>query len=351
MRKVSIVGSVGVPACYGGFESLVENLISNNHPEIQYTVYASGRAYKNKVDIYKGAHIRYIPLEANGAQSVIYDICSLLLSIRTSDVVLILGVSGCLFLPIFKFFYNGLIVTNIDGLEWRRSKWGNWAKRFLKFSECLAVKYSDVIIADNQAITDYVLKEYNKKALTIAYGGDHALCKSKTSNDYLGGYYLSICRIEPENNIEMILQAFSNHHDLQLKFIGNWCNSEYGIHLKKKYAGCVNIEIIESIYDIDELYKYRYHCVGYVHGHSAGGTNPSLVEIMHFSKPIFSFDCDFNRYTTEGLCYYYSTADELASSILNNTASYQQVGRDMERIAKQKYTWSVISRSYEDVFC
>ena len=126
--------------------------------------------------MYKGASLKYIPLDANGIQSIFYDILSLIQATRRSDVVLILGVSGCCFLPIYRLFSKKKLIINIDGLEHRRNKWGKWTRRFLRFSEKMAVKYADVVVADNKGIQDYVLEEYGKQAELIAYGGDHVLC-------------------------------------------------------------------------------------------------------------------------------------------------------------------------------
>ncbi|KHS85374.1 DUF1972 domain-containing protein [Pectobacterium brasiliense] len=355
---VAVVGTVGLPACYGGFESLVENLVNNCSQDISYTVFSSSKAYKEKITTYKGASINYVPLHANGIQSIPYDVLSLLktLFIRP-DVTLILGVSGCLFLPIFRLFYRGKIITNIDGLEWKREKWNGWIKRFLQLSERCAVRFSDVVIADNQAITDYVDDKYKVKALTIAYGGDHALAvkdkdkdKDKDSKADAVPYFLSICRIEPENNIEMVLDSFSQCPQSQLKFVGNWDKSEYGRRLKSKFSAYNNIEIIDPIYDINILYELRSQCIGYVHGHSAGGTNPSLVEAMHFAKIIFAYDCNFNRFTTENGCCYFSNAEDLARKITGIGDNHCTIGDAMKSVAMRRYTWNVVREQYESTY-
>lgn len=177
MKRVSIIGTVGVPANYGGFESLVENIIGYNSPaDIHYTVYCSAKSYPHRQSVYKNADLKYVPLDANGSQSILYDIVSLIKATKKSDVILILGVSGCCFLPIYRLFLKKRLVINIDGLEHRREKWGKYAKAFLKFSEKMAVKYADAVIADNKGIQDYVREEYGKEAELIAYGGDHVLC-------------------------------------------------------------------------------------------------------------------------------------------------------------------------------
>ncbi|MBR9846565.1 MAG: glycosyltransferase family 1 protein [Algicola sp.] len=350
MKSVSVVGTVGLPACYGGFESLVENLVRYRSEGIQYQVFCSKLAYKDRPKQLDGVKLTYIPLNANGPQSIPYDILSLVLCLKSKpDVVLILGVSGCLFLPIFKLFSKSKVVTNIDGLEWKRDKWGKWARKFLKWSESLAVKYSDVVVADNQAIGDYVMQEYGNENKIIAYGGDHAL-RDISAASINEDYALGLCRIEPENNVELILEAFSKANR-KLKFVGNWKNSEFGKRLKSTYGNHENIELLDPVYDLDKLYQIRRNSSIYIHGHSAGGTNPSLVEMMHFGIPIVAFDCNFNRYSTEDKAIYFSNVESLVSVVeqpinLQLTTS----GDSMKEIARRKYTWEKIASDYESIY-
>ncbi|GAB3003546.1 DUF1972 domain-containing protein [Psychrosphaera aestuarii] len=345
--NISIIGTVGVPACYGGFETLVENLLDDNSKSNEFTIYCSAKSYDEKIKNYKNAELVYLPLKANGIQSVPYDIWSILHSvfIRKSKKILILGVSGAICLPFVRLFSKAKIVTNIDGLEWKRDKWGAWAKRFLKFSENLAVKHSDIIVADNRGIADYVTSEYEIKSEVIAYGGDHAIVQEL--NDCDEDYALALCRIEPENNVELILESFSRT-SRNLKFIGNWDNSEYGKSLKSYYSQFSNIEIIDPIYDVHKLFLIREACKFYVHGHSAGGTNPSLVEMMHFKKPILAFDCNYNRASTEEKAYYFSDCNDLIKLIKSPEKASN--GKDMKEIAQRKYTWDIVKQQYLDLF-
>lgn len=351
MKKVAIIGTVGIPACYGGFESLVQNLVDYQSDQICYTVFCSSKTYNIRPCNYKSARLEYLPLKANGFSSIFYDIFSLLFCLRKKhDVILILGVSGCMILPFFRLFSRSKIVTNIDGLEWRRDKWGRFTKTFLKLSESVAVKFSDVVISDNQAISDYVKVEYGKESNVIAYGGEHALISNLSILDSKKNYYLSLCRIEPENNVSMILEAFKKlpYH---LKFVGNWNNSEYGRSLKEKYRAYTNIIMIDPVYDIETLFELRSQCKGYIHGHSAGGTNPSLVEAMQFGMEIIAFDCNFNRYTTENMAHYFVNEESLRQNIVDVESDVTpRVGAAMSEIALRKYQWSIIARQYEQVF-
>ena len=168
--------------------------------------------------------------------------------------------------------------------------------------------------------------------------------------DQKSDFYLSLCRIEPENNVSMILESFAGT-PYKLKFVGNWNNSEYGLALKNKYSKFDNIEIIDPIYDISVLFDLRSQCKGYVHGHSAGGTNPSLVEAMQFGMDILAFDCNFNRYTTEDKAHYFSSSNHLREIIENIESSVlPQSGKDMAEIAYRRYQWSEITRLYEQTY-
>lgn len=356
MKKVAIIGTQGVPAKYGGFESLVENLIGpNKSPEIDYTVLCSAKDMKQDIKEYKGAHLKYVPLlRANGVQSIPYDILSMLKVIKGYDVILVLGVSGCIFLPVLKVLSRSKLVVNIDGLEHRRDKWGRFAKWFLRKSESVAVHNADIVVSDNEGIQDYVRETYNKESVLIAYGGDHVIRsvpevqQEKVLEEFKlssGQYSMTVCRIEPENNCHITLDAFSKT-DKTLAFIGNWNRSEYGISLREKYKNCHNIKMLDPIYDLDTLYTLRNHCSSYVHGHSAGGTNPSLVEAMFFGKPIFCFDVVYNRATTCDKAYYFKNSDDLVN--LLNTGHLD--GKIMKDIAYSNYTWKHIALQYESLY-
>lgn len=355
MKKITIIGTQGVPANYGGFESLVENIIGENKsPDINYTIFCSSKDLHQQLDEYKGAKLKYLPLSANGFQSILYDILSMLKLPKETDVILILGVSGCFILPIFRLFSKKKLIINIDGLEHRREKWGKLAKWYLKFSEKMAVKYADVIIADNKGIQDYVKEEYKKDAELIAYGGDHAIryLDPKFEADMLGNfsltpkdYAITVCRIEPENNCHKTLEAFSKT-DNKLIFIGNWERSEYGRTLKEKYSKFSNITIQDPIYDIDVLYVLRKNAGSYIHGHSAGGTNPSLVEAMFFGCPILCFDVVYNRASTQNKAYYWKDVNELVELLQCKKLS----GDEMKVIAEKEYTWKTITSQYEMLY-
>ncbi|MCF8248234.1 MAG: DUF1972 domain-containing protein [Saprospiraceae bacterium] len=278
--KIGIIGTVGVPAKYGGFETLAHQLVLNLRDEFDLVVYNSSKSYtkEERVKTWEGAQIKYIPFKANGVQSIIYDIVSILHAMLYCDVMLILGVSGCIFLPFVKLFSRKKIVVNIDGLEWRRAKWAGIVKRFLKFSESVAVRFADEIVTDNAAIQNYVMDEYGQESRLIEYGADHVkkvpiLEQFAEKYHFLReNYAFKVCRIEPENNIHLVLEAFSRFGELPLVIVGNWEHSKYGHELRHMYRQYPNLHLLDPIYEPTELNCLRSNCTLYVHGHSAGGT-------------------------------------------------------------------------------
>lgn len=358
MKKICILGTVGIPAKYGGFETLTEYLTKYLNKKYDITVFCSSKSYAKKLESYNGVKLKYINLQANGVQSIPYDIISLYKSLRFADTILILGVSGCIALPILRLFNKKVkIVTNIDGLEWKRQKWGSNAKKFLKYSEKLAVKYSDIIVSDNKVIQDYVMSEYGVQSELIAYGADH-VSKETISEELFDKYpflkekyAFKVCRIEPENNIHLILEAFSEYKDLNLIIIGNWANSEYGKNLKDTYSKFENIYLLDPIYNQKTLNQIRSNCYIYIHGHSAGGTNPSLVEAMYLGLPILAYGVGYNKETTHHKAKYFYNKTQLID-LLKNIDDNQlgKIVEDIIEIAQEEYTWKKISSLYSNLF-
>ena len=356
-KKISIIGTVGIPAKYGGFETLVENLTKNQGTNYDMVVYCSSKSYDIQLREHNQAKLKYINLKANGIQSILYDIISIFKSLKGSSTLLILGVSGCIVLPFVKLISINRILVNIDGLEWKRDKWGCLAKWFLKYSEKIAVKYADKIITDNKVIQDYVKSEYGVNSHLIAYGADHVTEKpldEKFLEKYpftKNKYSFKVCRIEPENNIHIILQAFSNLTEKNIVCVGNWLNSDYGKNLKKEYQNYKNIFLLDPIYDQKTLNQFRSNCSLYLHGHSAGGTNPSLVEAMYLKLPIYAFGINYNRETTANKAAYFKDVNELVLLLKNQDKdTLSSIAENMQTIAMERYLWSSVSKKYSNLF-
>jgi|LakMenEpi03Aug12_release.lakeMendotaPanAssembly.Ray.scaffolds.fasta_scaffold01817_7 glycosyltransferase involved in cell wall biosynthesis len=357
-KKIAIIGTVGLPARYGGFETLTEHLVQNMGEEYDLTVYCSAKKYSahERVKTYKNAQLKYIPLEANGAQSVLYDSISIVHALFYADVLLILGVAGAWLLPFARFFTKKRIIVSIDGIEWKRNKWNGLAKCYLWWAEKLAVKYSHIDISDNESIQDYTALRYGSLSRIIEYGADHTLNVQPTPSDKLLfpflkiPYAIKVCRIEPENNVHEVLEAFSDLSLHTLVIIGNWKKSDYGLSLLKKYESYPNLFLLDPIYDQRTLDVLRGNAFVYIHGHSAGGTNPSLVEAMYLELPIISYNVSYNKTTTESKALYFNSADELKEIIRStNIHRLKEIASTMKEIADRRYTWKVVATGYQRI--
>ncbi len=353
--KVGIIGTNGLPGKYGGWDQLVIHLTEHLRDKFQFLVYTSYTAITDSQE-YKGTKLKMVPFKANGVQSIPYDIYSIIHALFVCDVLFICGTSGCVFLPIAKLF-GKKIVLNPDGQEWKRGKWSKPVQWFLKLSEKWGVKNSTVVVADNVIIQNYLKEEYNKDSELIEYGGDQVLRVDLTVdtaskyNIIKGKYAFKVCRIEPENNIDLILEAFSLQTDVPLILIGNWNNSIYGIETRKKYSKFNHLNLLDPIYEQATLDELRCNCGIYVHGHSVGGTNPSLVEAMNLGLNIFAFNVNYNVETTENKAYYFDNAEVLHKNILDfNSDKIISNSVSMLSIAKRRYLWSVITDKYFRVF-
>lgn len=356
MKKVAIVGIQGLPANYGGFETMVENIIGDNaSKDVLYTVYCSSKDMKSSVlKEYKGARLKYLNIPSHGIWSIPYYTLSMLKCMHGYDTILMLGCGGGFMVHLFKFISKAKLLVNVDGVEWRREKWGKAARWLIRTVERLCVAKADLLIADNKGIQDYLIEEYGKSSVVIAYGGDTVLrdVSKLTQNDILekygikpANYAISVCRIEPENNCHLTLGAFSQTQE-KLVFIGNWERSEYGRKLKNKYAKFENIKIVDPVYDLDVLYALRSNAKMYIHGHSAGGTNPSLVEAMFFGIPIYAYDCVYNIASTYNKAHYFHTEEDLKVLLF----SLPNNGEEMKKNAWEHYTWKKIAEQYEELY-
>lgn len=359
MIKVAVVSTVGVPACYGGYETLVDNLLTyKRNDDIKYQIYCSSPSYKDKLKEYKGATLKYLPFKANGAQGIIYDSISLFHAYMTCDVIMSLGTVGCFWLPLLKFFSKKKVIVNLDGVDDKREKWGVIPRIVIGGARKIAAKYADLIIGDNKAIQDYICQTFGRKSILIEYGGDNAspYYDEMRLQEYglkAGDYTFKVARIEPENKIDVILEAFSMLPKEKLLIVGNWNANDFGRRLYERYSSFKNIYMLPPIYETKAINLLRSNCKLYIHGHSAGGTNPSLVEAMYLGLPIIASDVVYNRATTEDQAIYFKDSSDLVNKvidIINNPDKLKCLGRRMKSIADRRYTWEIITDKYEALY-
>mgnify|MGYP001197658746 CR=1 FL=1 len=357
-RKVAIVGCSGVPARYGGYETLAQYLVENLHSEFRIVVYCSkdqkvkGMAAKN----YLGARLKYLPLSANGWQSVIYDSLSTLQAFFIADVILILGPAAGFLVPLNLIFRKKVIVNHGGLNEWEREKFSLLKRLWAKLNHGISAKFSTCNIADNRLLKDSLKENFSCDSEVIRYGGNHAR-KVDVSESLIAKYSflkkqyaVSVSRAQVDNNLHLVLEAFEKFTDYPLVLISNWNISSYGEGLREKYRFHPNIILLDAIYDSDELNAIRGNSFLYIHTHSRCGTAPSLVEAMSLNIPVVCFDVPTNRETTQDKSVYFNNSDELLD-ILTTVTKHQldNVQRDLFDISQKEYTWQYIAGQYGSI--
>ncbi len=354
---IYIVGIVGVPGQYGGFETLVEYLLDAKGLKGEKVCVFCEKAESAKcLEVYKGAVLVYLPFKANGWQSILYDAYGMFVGGLKGSHILVLGTSATIFLPLFRLMFPRVkFITNMAGLEWTRSKWGWLAKKILLLNEWAAAHFSHTLIADNEGLIDYVRRRYGVEGEYIAYGGDQYLKLDpdiKVFEEWelpRAGYDFVIARAQSDNNMEIILDAYAEL-GVPLVYVSNWDSSEYGRSLRERYSSCPNLHLIGPIYSAEKVAALHRSAEVYVHGHSSGGTNPTLVEAMWSGLPILAFDVTFNRYTTEGAAQYFSSSDELVA--LRRSVSRELLrsnGVKHAEAARRRYSWASVCARYVEV--
>jgi glycosyltransferase involved in cell wall biosynthesis len=356
MQKVNIaiIGIQGLPPKYGGYETLVDYLSEFSSDDISLTVYCSKKYYPLKLDNYKSAKLIYINLPSNGIFSFFYDSYCIYISRKKFDRILLLGCSGGIILP-FLYRYKYKFILNIGGIEWKRSKYNFFMQFIVRILMKISVKYSSKLIADNIGIKEYISKEYKRDdAEVVEYGGDQVKINRDISSKVelypflRNSYILALGRIQSDNNVEMLLDSFSKTDEVFV-YIGNWSVSSYSIKLRKKYKKYINLIMLDAIYDLQILDIIRSNCTFYIHAHSAGGTNPSLVEAMHYRIPIVCYDNVFNNNTTKHQAIYFKSKEEILhiiNKLRQEPERAKKIANDQYKIAKEFYTWKSIATKY-----
>lgn len=356
--KIGILGTRGIPNSYGGFEQFAEHLAKGLVEKGFSVVVYNSSLHTYKQNEWNGVEIihSYDPEGMIGtAGQFIYDFnCLRDAQKRNFDILLHLGYTSSSIW--YKFWpKNALNIVNMDGLEWKRSKYNRLTQRFLKWAESLAVKKADILIADSKGIQNYINIRYKKSAHFIAYGAEIPLyyAKDRLTEFDLSPfeYYLVVARMEPENNIEMIIQGYLlSIKKYPLIIIGGTKN-RFGEYLARRYASA-SIRFPGAIYDSELINSIRHFSALYFHGHSVGGTNPSLLEAMACECKIVANDNEFNRAILNQQASYFSNPDEVRNIIDEPTDEAISLTRRNINIEKIKkiYTWENINNDYEKVF-
>ncbi|WP_416437338.1 beta 1-4 rhamnosyltransferase Cps2T [Ligilactobacillus salivarius] len=384
MKDVFIVGSKGIPANYGGFETFVDNLVTRQvNPKIKYHVSCMTFDKSVKQYDYNGAECQeiYVP-NIGRSKAILYDLRSLdwaLDTIKernlTDGIVYILAcrIGPFLHKYIKKFHNHGFKVwVNPDGHEWKRAKWSVPVRKYWKVSEKLMVKNADFLICDSKSIEEYIhedYRKYNPQTTFIAYGADITPSILKKDDkkvvDWfnkhdvkLNEYFLIVGRFVPENNYETMIKEFMKSKvNKDLVIITNVEKNAFYNSLKEEthFENDKRIKFVGTVYDAELLKFIRENALGYLHGHSVGGINPSLLEALGSTKINLLYNVGFNKEVGEDSSLYWSLED---GSLANKLNEVEEISTEKEenfgKLAKQQiidnYSWEKIVNDYEEQF-
>ncbi|GAA6528570.1 rhamnosyltransferase [Segatella asaccharophila] len=367
--KIAFVSTRGIPNNYGGFEQFAEyisvGLAKRGH---DVTVY-SPKYHPYQKEEYKGVHIRHIysPEKWMGGSvgSFFYDFACLRDALKRGHFDIIYEAGYTSIIPAYIWFNvkkikSPIFTTNMDGLEFNRSKFNKWVQKFIHWEEKEAVKHSHYLIADNMGIHDYYKEVYGKESKFLAYGANIYDDYDEKHLESLGlhpkDYYLLIARLEPENNICMAIEGYKHSGEYGRKplVIVGKTTTKHAKELLTEFGDDPSIQFVGGIYDFTKLNSIRHFSYAYFHGHSVGGTNPSLLEAMAAGCFILAHDNIFNRAVLRENATYYGSAKEvsdLLDHIEENEVVHRQqfVDGNLEVIRKE-YSWNHLVDQHEAYF-
>lgn len=352
--KIGILGTRGIPNNHGGFEQFAQYLskflVQKGHEVYVYNSHT--HPYQEKT--WNGVHIvhKYDPEDRIGTVGqFVYDFnCILDSRKRHFDVVLQLGYTSS---SIWGWLLpkKPVIVTNMDGLEWKRSKYNSHVRKFLKYAEKKAISSSDYLISDSLGIQSYLKETYQVDSECIAYGAEffespNVSCLAQYSAAPYK-YDLLVARLEPENNIEVILDGVVEANSSREFLVVGKHETKFGSYLKSKFKNYGRIRFLGGIYDIEHLNNLRYHSNLYFHGHSVGGTNPSLLEAMASNSLIVAHNNIFNKSILKEDAFYFNSVSDIVS--LSSIIKQDHVHCLLENNKKIKgeFSWETINTKYE----
>lgn len=380
MKDIFIIGSRGLPAQYGGFETFVEKLISYKvSPAIRYHVAClSDESTGNHFD-YKGADCFTVnPPKLGPARVIAYDMMAINYSLKLikkegiqSPIFYILGNTIGAFIVYFAKkiqSVGGILLVNPDGLEWKRAKWSKPVQSYLKYSEKEMTKYANLIISDNRGIETYIQNTYPWARTTfIAYGTDLSKTTLTAEDDPVRDwyqkwqtqekdYYLILGRFVPENNYETAIREFmKSSTERDLVIICNHEGNAYFDELRQitGFDKDKRVKFVGTVYDQDLLKYIRNQAFAYIHGHEVGGTNPGLLEALAQTDLNLIYNVDFNHQVAQETALYWNKEGGNLSQLIDSVdgqVSFEDLGNAAKANMKENYTWEKIVGEYEELF-
>lgn len=382
MKDIFIVGSKGIPARYGGFETFIDKLTYyKKSTEIKYHVACLSKDNK----VFEHNHARCFNvniMDIGSARAVIYDIKAIKMCenyIKLNNIKdAVIYILACRIGPFLAFYKKRLVkqgikvYVNPDGHEWKRSKWNPAIKAYWKYSEKIMIKYADVVVCDSVGIEDYIkaeYKSYNIKTTFIAYGAEVTTSNLRDNDtkfkEWLNNhntkpnkYYLTVGRFVPENNyVTMIREFMASKSNKDLIIITNVEKNKFYKELKAKteFIKDNRIKFVGTVYDQELLKKIREEAFAYIHGHEVGGTNPSLLEALASTKLNLLLNVNFNHEVGKNGALYFDKKINDLSIIINKVDKMSDNDiKNLSKLAKLRianhYSWDKIVCDYEKLF-
>jgi glycosyltransferase involved in cell wall biosynthesis len=358
-KSVMVLGIRGIPAAHGGFETFAERL----------ALYLVGRGWDVAVccqeagtgpireERWRGVRRLVVPTSIGGSLgTIVFDLRCLLAALRQpSELWLVLGY-GTGFLAFVPWLLGKRQVTNMDGLEWKRQKWSRVAKAYLLLNERVAGVFSHALVADHPEIESYLRRKFARARIRmIPYGADavaSAPAEPVATRELCVGPCTSvIARPEPENLILEIVQAFSARaRRVKLVVLGKFDFEGNPYHAKVRHSAGEGVLFPGAVYDQQLVSELRARSTFYVHGHTVGGTNPSLVEALAAGRPIIAHDNVFNRWVAGDGALFFKTVqecDEAMTRLLEDPELCERLGRRGQERHRQMFTWQSVLSQYE----
>lgn len=357
---IAILGTRGIPARYGGFETFAEEvasgLVDRGHT---VTVYARRGLYPEASAEYRGVRIRYIRnTEGKVLGTLTHDVLSLIdVGRLCPDVVYMLGYRSAWALG-WARRGSAVIVVNTDGLEWRRRKWGFFARQYLKWCEGQAVKRANALVSDSRIIAHWFWLRYGATSRFIPNGArDATETNMQVLRDHgvrAGEYATVVCRMEPENNVDIIVREWSQAGvELPLLVIGG-SNHQGRFHRSLRTRASDKIRFLGPIYERSAINTLRLNAMLHIHGHEVGGTNPTLVETMRYGVPVLAIDVPFNREVLGPTGQFFQTATgrlaRCIETVVRDASLRARMATEGRRRACQEYDWGTIVDEHERLF-
>lgn len=361
--RIALMGTRGVPARYGGFETAMEEvgrrLAANGH---DVTVYCRTGNSKETTDpsTYLGMRLIHLPAVRHRALETLshsfFSAAHALVSSRY-DAVVLCNCANALVLPLLRL-RRIPVAVHVDGLEWKRTKWGRIGRRYYRGAEALSVRWAQGLVADAKGISRYYAAEFGAETTGIAYGAPDM---SHVGSDRLqevgieaDGYHLVVARFEPENHVDLILEGYlKSNARLPIIVVGaNPYPSKHTKRIEELAARSDRIIMTGGVWDQDLLDQLYAGARTYLHGHSVGGTNPSLLRALAGGTPVVAYDVDFNREVARDAGVYADSPEMFAHAINaaeNRAAATKEEREQSGQATCTRYSWDAIAQQYIDL--